>query len=125
MRTHPSETTSRPDLPAAGRLLLLAVALSVAGACASLPEVPVGPDGTVDPVLVEGRRIFGGTCSGCHGSDGSGGRGPDLRDVVARYPDPAAQLEVVSAGRDRMPGFGGSLSDAELEAVVRYTREVL
>jgi mono/diheme cytochrome c family protein len=35
------------------------------------------------------------------------------------------QVLVVAGGRGSMPGFGGRYSLAELEAVVRYTREVL
>jgi cytochrome c oxidase subunit II len=109
--------------------LVLALALGVSGCGGgdSPPEVPPGADGRVDPVLVEGREIFGADCATCHDADGSGGRGPRLSGgrVVERYPDAADQVARVSEGGNGMPAFGERLRDAEIEAVVRYTREVL
>lgn len=106
--------------------VLVAVALPVA--CASeAPEVPLGPGGTPDAELVTGREIYQGRCANCHGADGGGGTGPMLADgaVVEQYPDPADQRAIIADGRNAMPSFGGSLTPAELDAVVRYTREVL
>jgi len=45
--------------------------------------------------------------------------------VEVRFPVLADQVKVVADGRSLMPGFGGRYSPEELEAVVRYTREVL
>jgi len=78
-----------------------------------------------DPVLVEGRAVWSRSCSSCHAPDGSGGRGPSLRAVTERFADPADQMVVVAEGRRGMPAFGSRYSDAEILAVVRYTREVL
>ena len=106
---------------------LLAIAvLLVATACAgSPPAVPGADSGTADPILVEGRGVWARSCASCHAPDGSGGRGPSLRAVVQRFPDSRDQVEVVADGRRGMPAFGGRYSDAEILAVVRYTREVL
>ena len=103
------------------------VALVGAACAAAAPEVPVGPDGEVDEVLVLGREIFIGRCAQCHGTSGGGSAGPKLADgaVTETYPDIDDQIEVVTTGRDRMPSFSETLSGAEIEAVVRYTREVL
>ena len=89
--------------------------------------MPAGPDGTVDAVLVLGRDVYSAQCSRCHGSSGGGGTGPKLSggEAVAKYPDIADEIAVVADGRNAMPSFAGGLSEAELEAVVRYTREVL
>ena len=106
-------------------ILGLAVVL---GACSPpAPEVPAGPDGEPDPVLLAGREVWETSCVQCHGGDGGGGRGPQLNDgvVIERYPDPVDQLAVIARGRGGMPSFDGSLSDDELEAVLRYTREVI
>jgi cytochrome c oxidase subunit II len=98
-----------------------------AGACASAsPEVPLGPDGRADPVLVLGREVYGAQCSSCHGVSGSGGSGVRLAGtVVGSIPDADDQATVILDGRGRMPGFRNRLSAEEIEAVVRYTREVL
>ena len=98
-------------------------------ACAtdSVPEVPAGPDGTVDPVLVAGRQVYTDRCANCHGNRGQGGRGPKATGpaMVEIYPVVADQVEVVTEGRSGMPGFADALTPAEVEAVVRFTREVL
>jgi len=116
----PTPTLWRP-------LLALVCSVLLLGACASsAPEVPLGPDGQPDPVLSLGREVFASRCSSCHGSSGGGGTGPRLAGkAVEKYPDIADQAAVVSDGRNSMPSFGGTLSAAEIEAVVRYTREVL
>ncbi len=113
--------TLRPPVVA-----VMSVALFI-GACASAPpEVPVGPDGEPDPVLVSGREVYAARCSSCHGSAGDGGSGPRLAGVVADvFPDPGDQALVIREGRDNMPGFDSRLSDDQIDAVVRYTREVL
>jgi mono/diheme cytochrome c family protein len=104
----------------------------------------------VDP-LVLGQQIYTGKgCSGCHGGAGEGGVGPELRNGAAKltfpnvddqitwvkegsqskakgqaYGDPnrpGGQHHVVSQG---MPAFAGTLTDAEIAAVVQYEREKL
>jgi mono/diheme cytochrome c family protein len=105
---------------------VLAVVLTAVSCAGSPPEVPAGPDGLPDPVLVVGRDVFGARCASCHGSGGGGGTGPRLAGkVLEDYPDAADQAVVIADGRQSMPAFGGTLSDEEIEAVVRYTREVL
>jgi mono/diheme cytochrome c family protein len=76
---------------------------------------------------IDGAAIFGEHCATCHGGDGSGGIGPRLAGgaVVAKYPEPANQIAVVTGGRDAMPAFAGKLSEDEIAAVVEYTRTVL
>ncbi len=112
-------------------LLLIAViaSISTAGACAAddVPEVPVGADGSVDPVLVDGRRIYIDRCANCHGNDGGGGRGTKLSDglMIRRYPDIDEQARVIVDGVRAMPAFDEVLDTAQILAVVRYTREVL
>ena len=109
-------------------LILVFSAAIVLGACAGeSPEVPVGPDGQADPELAVGREVYSRRCANCHGAGGGGGTGPKLSDgaVIEAYPDAADQREIIADGRNGMPSFAGSLSTTELDAVVRYTREVL
>ena len=100
----------------------LAAGVLLLGACAG--EAPAVPDGA-DAQLVEGRQVWSSACTHCHGTSGGGGRGPSLRASVERFPDVAVQIAVVRDGRDGMPSFGGSLTAVQIEAVVRYVREVL
>ena len=112
------------------RSAAVVLCLVVAAGCgpASSPEVGEGPDGTPDPVLVAGRAVFIDRCTSCHDADGSGtGNGPRLNrgQLVQAYPDPGDAAAVVSEGRDRMPAFGGLLTEGEIDAVLRYINEVL
>ena len=113
-------------------LLLLVAAIAAvgaAGACAAddVPEVPVAADGSVDPVLVAGRRAYIDRCANCHGNDGGGGRGTKLSEglMIRRYPRIDDQIEIVTKGVRAMPAFGEVLDTGQILAVVRYTREVL
>jgi mono/diheme cytochrome c family protein len=105
----------------------LAAVLLMAGCAASTPEVPAGPDGSRDPVLVAGRDVYTDRCANCHGSAGGGDRGPRIAgdETLEDYPDVADLVDFVEAGKGSMPGFGDELNDAELEAVARFIREVL
>lgn len=114
-----------------GELLMAAgvslAALSLPGCAGSPPDVPVGVGGSQDQELVLGRDVFARRCASCHGVSGGGGAGPKLSDgaVVMAYPDADDQRHVIVNGRKAMPSFANRLSDEEIDAVVRYTREVL
>ena len=106
---------------------LIAVMILVSGCAADTPTLPLGPDGEPDPVLVVGRDVWSQRCASCHGGSGGGGSGPKLSDgtVLEAFPDPADEIQLILDGKGSMPGFAGELSEIQLEAVVRYTREVL
>ena len=106
--------------------LIVVTALFV-GCSVGTPEVPLGPDGEPDRELTVGRDLWSQRCANCHGKDGGGNSGPQLSGgrVGEKFSDPAEQKQLILEGRAGMPGFAGELSDREIEAVVRYTREVL
>jgi mono/diheme cytochrome c family protein len=112
------------------RVLLVALSMAataVLGACADTDTPELSGDQADDAQLVTGRDVFQAECARCHGGSGGGGAGPKLSDgrVVERYPDAAEQEHVVREGRGSMPAFGRKLSDEQITAVVRYTREAL
>ena len=101
----------------------LVVAVSATACVAGdVPEVPAD-----DAQLVEGRALWASNCVNCHGTDGGGGVGTKLNDgeLLRIYPDPAEQASIVTEGRRAMPAFGDKFTDEELEAVLRYTREII
>ncbi len=102
--------------------VVFAVALAVVvSSCSSVPEAPAD-----DAQLVEGQQIYARSCASCHGASGQGGTGARLAGTVGEtYPDIDDQMAVIAEGRNAMPPFGGRLSAEEIEAVARYTREVL
>jgi cytochrome c oxidase subunit 2 len=99
------------------------VGLAVLAGCGS--DGPATPD---DPTLARGQEVYNASCASCHGVDGGGGFGRKLAgEVEANFPDIEDQIAVVADGRDgtNMPAFRDRLSDEDIEAVVRYTRETL
>jgi len=108
--------------PAAlGLLAFFALAVS---ACSAGTAVPAPAD---DEGLVLGQAVYTNNCASCHRADGAGRRGAALDGdaMLEAYPNPADQRAMIVAGRGTMPGFDGRLTDEQLDAVVRYTREVL
>lgn len=89
-------------------------------ACAS--EVALPAD--VDPELRAGADVYRARCASCHGADGGGAIGPSLGEIETRLDDDA-QRDVVVTGLNTMPSFGNTLSRSDIDAVVRYTREIL
>jgi mono/diheme cytochrome c family protein len=109
---------------------LVAVAL-FAGGLAWLLDTPEPPPGASRP-----ERLYYAFCAACHGRDGRGAwsamlflvRPGDLTDRVrlTRYSD-RYLVDLIKhggapIGRPGMPAFGAQLSDADIEALVRYVR---
>ncbi len=113
-------------MPGVKRLAPTALTLFITLITASGCATTTAPDAGGDPVLEEGRSIWTRSCASCHGAAGGGGRGPQLSagKVVDAF-SYDEELQIVADGRNGMPGFSGRLSGEELDAVVRYTREVL
>jgi mono/diheme cytochrome c family protein len=101
------------------------VALTVAAVACSAGEA--GPKPT-DPQLAVGWQVYKDRCASCHGAQGGGGAGPKLAGtVVADFPNIGDQITIVENGKGSgaMPAWKGTLTTAEIEAVVDYTRKCL
>ncbi len=111
-----------PMLRRTAPIAVVIMSFVVAGCVAESPEVVID-----DPVLIEGRDIYVRNCASCHGPAGDGGVGRKISGgaVVDAFPAIEAQIELVRDGRNNMPAYGDRLTAEQIEAVVRYTREVL
>src|SRR5215469_10882218 len=73
-----------------------------------------------DPAAIEaGRVLFAGGCAACHGAEGQGGRGPNLRERIYWHPvDEETLYRVIKNGipAGGMPAAG--LSEDQLWQVV-------
>jgi cytochrome c6 len=119
-----------PAMRTAVATIVLIGALAFGAGCGSKsqPNVAPQPKGkqASDKELVEGRSIFVANCQRCHGPRGQGGAGPKLAGVVTNaFPNIQNQINVVTNGVGAMPAWKGTLTAAQIKAVVRYTREVL
>src|SRR5581483_12414271 len=75
-----------------------------------------------DP-LASGKMLFERNCALCHGMDGGGGRGPNLRRAkLAHAPDDAALKTVISEGIPPEMPPAWSLTEEELGDVIVYVR---
>ncbi len=106
--------------PLRASLAAMFAAIMLLSACAQ--EIALPDD--ADEELILGSDIYRASCARCHGADGGGGIGRSLRGVEQRLA-PDEQFDVVYNGRNQMPRFSQTLSESDIEAVVRYQREIL
>ena len=79
--------------------------------------VSVAPDAS-------GEEIFGALCARCHGSDMQGEVGPSLgpgSNAAEQEDDFLATT--ITRGRGRMPSFGSTLDDEQIERLIAYLRQ--
>ena len=75
--------------------------------------------------VAAGEPLFRLHCAECHGMDGEGGRGPDLRRGVYQHgSSDEALYRTISKGVAGTPMPATTISDAQLWQIVRYVRGV-
>ena len=100
------------------------------GTAAPEQATTAAADGTREWALAElmerGEKVFAANCAACHQADGKGLPPvfPALDGSAVVKGDVAAQIELILKGKEgtAMAAFGEQLSDAELAAVITYTR---
>ncbi len=97
------------------------------------PATPVPASTPVDQ-LADARKLFGQTCSRCHGDNGAGGefdldgkklKAPSLRAGHALKHDEAHLAKQIAAGGDGMPAFNKRLSPEQINNLVRFIHQDL
>ncbi len=116
--------------------LVLILALILAGCGGGKKETPT-PAGPSPEVVAEGKKLFEGTCSSCHGPDAKGlpGLGKDLTtSEFAKGLSDEELLQFIKKGRPAsdpmnttgvdMPPKGGNpaLTDDQIRAIIAYIR---
>ena len=88
--------------------------------------VGVSPAAAADSA--SGAGVYKSKCQTCHGPDGGGTAvGKSLKVADLRSPDvqsrsDAELTQVISDGKDNMPGFKGTITDDEIQAVLAHVR---
>src|SRR5262245_375909 len=112
----------------ARRVLVLALLSALAaGGCDRLPGKPRAADRELEPGQVMSfGALFAQNCAGCHGADGRLGAARPLNDALYLALVPRERLRaVIAAGvpGTAQPAFaqgaGGTLSDAQIDALVQ------
>lgn len=100
---------------------------------------PLGRNAAVQPAArleLPGAAVYSGFCQRCHGADGAGNmpKKPALAgNPTVNAPNPASLLRIVFEGSnspsivhgpmpEKMPAFGGKLSDSDIADVVSFIR---
>jgi len=93
--------------------------LSWLSACVAVPLV----------AQQSGEATYKAKCAMCHGADGAGntpmGKNMKLRSLKSPEDVKAADAELFKQTKDgvgKMPGYGGRLTDAQIQDVVAYIR---
>jgi len=77
-----------------------------------------------------GRATFKKGCVACHGADGAGTpvgkslQAPDLRSPEVQKKSDTELTQTVIDGRRNMPPFKTSLNPDQIQAVIKYVREL-
>lgn len=101
----------------AAALVLLAGLGSPAFAAPAKPESAAAAD-------QDAANIFNSTCGWCHqgGGRAAGGIGPKLMDSARS--DDFILNRIRNGFPGKMPAFGGTFSDAQIHALLRYIRHL-
>ena len=108
----------------------LLIFLLFAGAALAQNEPHAGaevknPFGNDPQAVAAGAKLFQAHCSACHGSKGEGASGPDLSRGTFAVGDGDDDLrQIVTRGRDIMPGFRGTLEEDDIWRVISFMRSL-
>lgn len=77
------------------------------------------------PKPVTGEQVYTQVCQACHMADAKGGTGAATIPALAKNPKLAGAaypIMVVTGGKGAMPGFVGTLSNAQMAEAITYVR---
>ena len=105
-----------------GTMTLLPAVLAASLTCATAAQAQsatAAPDNT--PIDV--GQLFGTTCGWCHSDGGRAlGKGPQLMDT--KRDDDFIRDRIKNGKVGSMPAFGSMFSDAQIDQIIKYIREL-
>jgi len=121
--TYPASTRCRPTLGALCLLLLtLAVSLANPLQAQKPPHQTKRPPAKPGQLAKKGQALFTQSCLPCHGANGQGGEGPDLRGL--KLSEAQIIATVKNGVKGEMPSFGNKYKDGDLKALAAYVRSL-
>lgn len=83
------------------------------------------------PARADGATNYKAKCAMCHGADGKGdtpvGKKMGVRDFTSPEVQKATDAELIAIttkGKNKMPAYGGKLSDADIKDLIGYIRQL-
>jgi mono/diheme cytochrome c family protein len=108
------------------RIFVMAAVLAATSAAAQTSGGGDTGGGVVRAVKpVTGEQVYGAVCQACHMADAKGGTGAGTIPALANNPrlaGAAYPIMIVTGGKGAMPGFSGTLSNAQMAEAVTYVR---
>jgi cytochrome c oxidase cbb3-type subunit III len=76
--------------------------------------------------LAAGRKVFDAQCAWCHGTDGTGGTGPNLQGRLAHATDLKSVVDIITSGipGTEMPSFRSPLTERSIRQTAAYVRSL-
>ncbi len=75
------------------------------------------------PSKLDVNQLFATTCGWCHSDGGrSAGKGPQLMDT--KRSDDFIRFRIKHGKEGAMPAFGAALTDADIDAIILYIRNL-
>jgi mono/diheme cytochrome c family protein len=110
-------------------LLICLLALLAALGCQAEPRKSDAELG-LNPTQAMGRHVFDANCARCHEPYSSRGlHGPSLHNLYKKGYLPSGTpanddriTEVIIRGRAKMPAFGNSLAESQIDALLSYLK---
>jgi mono/diheme cytochrome c family protein len=73
-----------------------------------------------------GAEVYAQSCARCHGGDGKSqtgkGKQTHATDLTTSTISDAKGIKIIANGKGSMPGFKGTITDAEMTAVMNYSK---
>jgi cytochrome c6 len=77
----------------------------------------------------EAADLYKSKCAGCHGATGAGDSAvgkklgvKPLNSTEVQKKSDKDLVQIISKGQGKMPAFGGKLTDAQIDAMVKFIR---
>jgi mono/diheme cytochrome c family protein len=99
-------------------MALLPAVLAASLTCA-VPASAQPATTTPDNAPFDAEQLFASTCGWCHSDGGrAAGKGPQLMDTAKS--DDFIRERIKNGKQGAMPAFDGALSDAQVDAIIKY-----
>src|SRR5690349_24614402 len=83
------------------------------------------------PASADAAANFKAKCAMCHGADGKGdtpaGKKMGVHDLTSPDVQKASDADLIAVttkGKNKMPAYGGKLSDADIKDLIAYIRQL-
>jgi mono/diheme cytochrome c family protein len=91
---------------------------------------PAASAGAATAVSAEVKELYRSKCQVCHAADGSGSTAgkslgaKDFHSLEVSGQSDAALIEAITKGKNKMPSYGGKLTDGQIKDLVGYIRSL-